>query len=47
MQHGGPPLGDFTLTSWRYMNHPPQRFVPRALKKLAVARGFMVYEGLR
>jgi hypothetical protein len=40
-------LRDFKLTSWRYLAHPPQRFVPRALKKLAVARGFMVYEGLR
>jgi hypothetical protein len=40
-------LQDFKLTSWRYLGHPPQRFVPRALRKLAVARGFMVYEGLR
>ena len=40
-------LTDFKLTSWRYLAHPPQRFVPRALKKLAIARGFMVYEGLR
>jgi hypothetical protein len=40
-------LRDFRLTSWRYIGHPPQRFVPRALRKLAVARGFMVYEGLR
>ncbi|OJU29437.1 MAG: PAS domain-containing protein [Nitrobacter sp. 62-13] len=47
MQHNGQPLGEFALTSWRYMNHPPQRFIPRALKKLAIARGFMVYEGLR
>ncbi|MGX9428496.1 MULTISPECIES: PAS domain-containing protein [Bradyrhizobium] len=39
-------LSDFTLTSWRYL-HPPERFVPRALRKLAIARGFMVYEGLR
>ncbi len=38
---------DFDLTSWRYLGHPPQRLVPRALRKLAVARGFMVYEGLR
>jgi hypothetical protein len=38
---------DFNLTSWRYIGHPPQRLVPRALRKLAVARGFMVYEGLR
>jgi hypothetical protein len=40
-------IKDFNLTSWRYIGHPPQRFVPRALRKLAVARGFMVYEGLR
>ncbi|MFZ2160425.1 MAG: PAS domain-containing protein, partial [Bradyrhizobium sp.] len=40
-------LGDFELTSWRYVGHQPQRLVPRALRKLAVARGFMVYEGLR
>jgi hypothetical protein len=44
---GHPPLSDFKLTSWRYLAHPPQRFVPRALKKLALARGLMVYEGLR
>jgi hypothetical protein len=47
MQHGGRPLGQFSLTSWRYMNHPPQRFIPRVLKKIQIARGFMVYEGLR
>jgi len=40
-------LRDFNLISWRYLGHPPQRLVPRALRKLAVARGFMVYEGLR
>jgi hypothetical protein len=39
-------LTDFKLTSWRYL-HRPQKFVPRALRKLAIARGFMVYEGLR
>jgi hypothetical protein len=39
-------LRDFKLTSWRYLDHPPQRLVPRALRKLAIARGFMVYEGL-
>ena len=39
-------LRDFRLTSWRYI-HPPQKLVPRALRKLAIARGFMVYEGLR
>jgi hypothetical protein len=39
-------LGAFELTSWRYL-HPPEKLVPRALRKLAVARGFMVYEGLR
>ncbi|HVX77112.1 MAG TPA: PAS domain-containing protein [Bradyrhizobium sp.] len=40
-------LGDFRLTSWRYLAHPPQRLVPRVLRKLQVARGLMVYEGLR
>ena len=39
-------LRDFKLTSWRYL-HRPQKLVPRALRKLAIARGFMVYEGLR
>jgi hypothetical protein len=40
-------LRDFKLTSWRYLHPPPERLVPRALRKLAIARGFMVYEGLR
>ncbi len=40
-------LKDFSLTSWRTIGHPPQRFQPRALRKWSVARGFMVYEGLR
>ena len=40
-------LRDFKLTSFRYMAHPPQRFVPRALRKLAVARDSPVYEGFR
>jgi hypothetical protein len=39
-------LDKLALTSWRYL-HLPQKFVPRALRKLAIARGFMVYEGLR
>jgi hypothetical protein len=44
---GSSAVRDFELTSWRYIGHPPQRFVPRVLHKLKVARGFMVYEGLR
>jgi hypothetical protein len=40
-------LQDFKLTSWRYLGHPPQRLVPRAIRKLKLARGLMVYEGLR
>ena len=40
-------LSDFKLTSWRYLGLPPQRLIPRALRKLAIARGLMVYEGLR
>ena len=39
-------LTDFKLTSWRYLRRP-EKLVPRALRKLAIARGFMVYEGLR
>ena len=39
-------LSEFKLTSWRYLGHQPKRFIPRALRKLASARGFMVYEGL-
>jgi hypothetical protein len=39
-------LGDLRVTSWRYL-HVPERIVPRTLRKLAIARGFMVYEGLR
>jgi hypothetical protein len=40
-------LGALSLTSFRYLAHPPQRFAPRALRKLQAARGLMVYEGLR
>ncbi len=39
-------LSDLRVTSWRYL-HQPEKIVPRALRKLAIARGFMVYEGLR
>jgi hypothetical protein len=40
-------LRDFNLTSFRYLGQQSQKLLPRALRKLAVARGFMVYEGLR
>jgi hypothetical protein len=40
-------LKDFKLTSWRYIHPPAERLVPRALRKLKLARGLMVYEGLR
>jgi hypothetical protein len=39
-------LRNLRLQSWRYL-HRPEKFVPRTLRKLAIARGFMVYEGLR
>ena len=39
-------LRDFKLTSWRYVGHQPEKLVPRALRRLKIARGFMVYEGL-
>jgi hypothetical protein len=45
-ENGLATLRDFRLTSWRYL-HRPEKLVPRALRKLAIARGFMVYEGLR
>ena len=42
------PRSDFKLTSWRYLGHrPAEPLVPRALRKLKLARGLMVYEGLR
>ena len=40
-------LRDFELTSWRYLDPQPENLVPRTLRKLKIARGFMVYEGLR
>jgi hypothetical protein len=40
-------LSELTMTSWRYIHPPQQSLVPRALRKLKIARGFMVYEGLR
>ena len=40
-------LRDFKVTSWRYLGHRPEKLVPRALRKLKLAHGFMVYEGLR
>jgi hypothetical protein len=40
-------LRDFELTSWRYLDPQPEKLVPRALRKLKIARGLMVYEGLR
>jgi hypothetical protein len=39
-------LSELQLSSWRYIHPPPQKLLPRALRKLAIARGFMVYEGL-
>src|ERR1700756_3826686 len=35
-------LGELHLTSWRYL-HRPEKLFPRAIRKLAIARGFMVY----
>lgn len=40
-------LGPLHLFSWRYLHRPPEKIVPRTLRKLALARGLMVYEGLR
>jgi hypothetical protein len=38
------PIDDLTLTSWRVLQSPLRR---RNLRKLAVARGLTVYEGIR
>jgi hypothetical protein len=46
-ESGHSALQDFRLTSWRYIHPPAEPFVPRALRKLKLARGLMVYEGLR
>jgi hypothetical protein len=40
-------LRDFRLTSWRTLGQPPRRLHPRELRKWSIARGLMVYEGLR
>jgi len=40
-------LGELALVSWRYIHPQQQSLVPRVLRKLQIARGFMVYEGLR
>jgi hypothetical protein len=40
-------LGAFALTSYRYLHRPPEKLLPRAIRKLQIARGLMVYEGLR
>src|SRR5258705_5362146 len=40
-------LRDLELTSWRYLDPQPEKLVPRTLRKLKIARGLMVYEGLR
>src|SRR5215475_2698506 len=39
-------IRDLSISSWRYL-HRSERIMPRALRKLAIARGLMVYEGLR
>ncbi|BAM90639.1 hypothetical protein S58_46580 [Bradyrhizobium oligotrophicum S58] len=40
-------LGPLEMVSWRYIHPPAEPIVPRTLRKLALARGLMVYEGLR
>jgi hypothetical protein len=38
---------ELELTSWRHVGHRPQSIGKRMLRKLSMARGLMVYEGLR
>ena len=46
-ESGHSSLRDFKLTSWRYLHLPTERILPRTLRKLKLARGLMVDEGLR
>lgn len=38
-------LRDLVLTTWRHLGHRPRTIRQRTIRKLAIARGFMVYEG--
>jgi len=40
-------LSQFGLTSWRHIQPDPGPRGPRILRKIEIARGLMVYEGLR
>lgn len=40
-------LRDLSLTTWRHAGHQPSTLRQRAVRRLALAKGFMVYEGLR
>ena len=40
-----PSLHDLTLTSWRHLGYRRPTIRQRTIQKLAIARGFMVYEG--
>lgn len=43
----GSSLRDLSLTTWRHAGHRPRTLRQRAVRRLAFAKGFMVYEGLR
>ena len=40
-------LHDLSLTTWRHAGHQPRTLRQRAVQRLALAKGFMAYEGLR
>lgn len=40
-------MQEFALTTWRHSGYRPQTIRQRAVRKLSLARGFVVYEGLR
>lgn len=46
-QHPHATLRDLSLTTWRYEGHRMQTLRQRAIRRLALAKGFLVYEGLR
>jgi hypothetical protein len=45
VEHEHCSLRDLSLTTWRHAGHQPLR--QRAVRRLALAKGFMAYEGLR
>lgn len=46
VQRNAPTLTALILISWRHLHPPPGPLPPRALRKISIAPGVMLYEGL-